>query len=185
MTDSTEDDEVQAVQYEMDPVVIDSNGRTVAWLDDMVAAAQSSLQGVPGDAVQWCAVRLAFRDGLVFALIGRFSGADDEWGWGIVRTSLRSRLAILHGNSRVLDDPTKQFSESAALTFVKPEPSWKQSIKKIMCNDELMQVLKSHLEGNDLLMPLVLQPYYTSHVLPSVWQSAKSLTDRLLDFFVC
>ena len=60
MTDSIEDDEVQAVQYEMEPVVIDSNGRTVAWLDDMVAVAQSSLHGAPGDAVQWCGADLFF-----------------------------------------------------------------------------------------------------------------------------
>ena len=54
-----------------------------------------------------------------------------------------------------------------------------------MCNDESMAVVQTYLKANDLRMPLVLQPYYTTNVLPMIWQGVKSLTDRLLDSLVC
>ena len=163
----------EMVALEIKNAIIDNEGRQSSWLDDMVAAVQSSLRGVPADARQWEHVKAAFRDGLIFAFTKNFSGGGD-WGWVIVRTSMRSKLAIIHGNARCLEEIKSEGNPTvttrAVISFVKPEPAWKAILREALQDDDGIRVLKAFLDANQLGMPLVLQPHFTSIILPLVWR---------------
>ena len=83
----------------------DKEGRQTTWLDDLIVVVQSGLGSVSPDFYQWGPLRKAVRDGYVFAFQKKFSGTSGEFGWVVVRGSLKARIAITHGNARVLERP--------------------------------------------------------------------------------